>query len=49
MDNKTDDIINELFEYFKQTYQEGLEKKLGKSSLFLKTLIYCIITLIKKN
>ena len=24
--NETDDIINELFESFKQTYQEGLEK-----------------------
>ena len=27
MGNETDDIINELFESFKQTYQEGLEKK----------------------
>ena len=27
MGNETDDIINELFESFKQTYQEGSEKK----------------------
>ena len=49
MGNETDGIINELFESFKQTYQEGLEKKWGKSSLFLKTLIYCIIVFIKKD
>ena len=30
MGNETDDIINELFESFKQTYQEGLEKKNGE-------------------
>ena len=49
MGNETDGIINELFESFKQIYQEGLEKKSGKSSLFLKTLIYCIIVFIKKD
>ena len=26
MGNETDDIVNELFESFKQTYQNGLEK-----------------------
>ena len=30
MGNETDDIINELFESFKQTYQEGLQKKNGE-------------------
>ena len=48
MGNETDDIMNELFESFKQTYQNGLEKKWGKGSLFLKALIYCIIVLIKQ-
>ena len=50
MGNETDDIINELFESFKQTYQEGLEKKKwGKASLLLKALIYCIIVFIKQD
>ena len=50
MGNETDDIINELFESFKQTYQEGSEKKKwGKASLLLKALIYCIIVFIKQD
>ena len=49
MGNETNDIINKLFESFKQTYQEGLEKKSGKVSLFLKALIYFIIFFIKQD
>ena len=49
MGNETNDIINKLFESFKQTYQEGLEKKSGKVSLFLKAFIYFIIFFIKQD
>ena len=49
MGNETNNIINKLFESFKQTYQEGLEKKSGKASLFLKALIYFIIFFIKQD
>ena len=31
MGNETDDIINELFESFKETYPEGLEEKMKES------------------
>ena len=49
MGNETDDFINELFKSVKQAYEEGLEKKCGKPSLFLKALIYCIIAFIKQD
>ena len=38
MGNETDDIINELFESFKQTYQEGLQKKMGKSEFAFESV-----------
>ena len=34
MGNETDDIMNELFESFKQTYQKGLEKNGEKGVCF---------------
>ena len=34
MGNETDDIMNELFESFKQTYQNGLEKNGEKGVCF---------------
>ena len=34
MGNETDDITNELFESFKQTYQNGLEKNREKGVCF---------------
>ena len=49
MGNETNDFINELFKSLKQAYEEGLEKKWGKASLFLKALIYCIIASIKQD
>ena len=36
MGNETDDIMNELFESFKQTYQKGLEKNGEKGVCFWK-------------
>ena len=44
---ETDDIIEELFESFKEKYHEELETKIKWSHLFLKVLIYCIIVFIK--
>ena len=38
MGNETDDIINELFESFKQTYQEGLEKKMGRGEFAFESV-----------
>ena len=45
MGNETNDIINKLFESFKQTYQEGLEKKIGKSEFVFESvdLFYYIL------
>ena len=34
MGNETDDIMNKLFESFKQTYQNGLEKNGEKGVCF---------------
>ena len=38
MGNETDDIINKLFESFKQTCQEGLEEKMGKSEFVFESV-----------
>ena len=46
---ETDDIINELLEFFSKRYQEGLETKMKEGMvLFLKALIYCVIVFMKK-
>ena len=38
MGNETDDIISELFESFKQTYQEGLEGEMEKSEFIFESV-----------
>ena len=38
MGNETDDIINKLFESFKQTCQGGLEEKMGKSEFVFESV-----------
>ena len=45
MSTETDDIINELFEYFLKKYQEGLETKMKGSEFVFESvdlLYYCL-------
>ena len=44
--NETDEIIEELFDFLLQRYQEKLEQLMRGSELFLIVLIYCIINII---
>ena len=44
---ETDDVINELFNTFRRTYQEGLETKMKEAALHLNVLIYWNIIFIK--
>ena len=39
-DVDTSDVINELIDFFMKRYQEGLETKMKRSSLYLNMLIY---------
>ena len=47
MGNETDKIIEDLFDFFLQRYQEKLEKSLKEGNLLLIVLIHCIINVIK--
>ena len=48
MGSEKDDVINQLFESFLQKYQEKLEEKWKKASLFLKASICYIIVFTKQ-
>ena len=45
--SETDEIIEELFEFLLQTYQERLEEAKIEVILFLILLLHCVIILIK--
>ena len=45
--SETDEIIEDLFEYFLQKYQEGLEESMRGSEFIMIVLMYRIIILIK--
>ena len=47
MGNETDDIIEELFEFPLQKYQEGLEESMKGSEFFF--VLICCITIFKKQ
>ena len=49
MGNETDDIIEELFEFPLQKYQEGLEESMKGSEFFFLIVLICCITIFKKQ
>ena len=49
MGNKTDEIIEKLFESLLQNYQKDLEEPMREEvNLFLMVLVYCITTFKKR-